>query len=168
MSNQSLFPKLNELASTFSDSRGSMDVLYESCSAVLKRSNSKKGVFRGLHKQTAPAEQVKIIRIISGKIIDFVTDPKDNDEIIWYTELSSGDGWVIIESNLAHGFYALEDVVFEYFCDGAYNESLEQVFRIDIIIEEALGLQPFYLSDKDLKGIPYGKSVRPFIKTKQE
>ena len=164
MSSKSLFPRLNELTNTFSDSRGSMDVLYESCSAVLKRSNSKKGVFRGLHKQNAPAEQIKIIRIISGKIIDFVTDPEDRDEIIWYTELSSEVDWVLIESNLAHGFYALEDVVFEYFCDGAYNESLEEVFRADSIIKETLGLQPFYLSDKDQKGDSYGKSVRPFIR----
>lgn len=164
MSSKLLFPKLNELSNTFSDNRGSMDVLYESCSAVLKRSNSKKGVFRGLHKQKAPAEQIKIIRIISGKIIDFVTDPEDKDEIIWYSELSSEDDWVLIEKNLAHGFYALEDVVFEYFCDGAYNESLEQVLRVDSIVKEKLGLQPFYLSDKDLKGNSFGKSVRPFIR----
>lgn len=164
MSSQLLFPKLNELASNFSDSRGSMDILYESSSAVLKRSNSKKGVFRGLHKQTAPAKQVKIIRIISGRIIDLVADPEDGDEIIWYTELSSVDGWVMIDSNLAHGFYALEDIVFEYFCDGAYNESLEKVYRVDGIIKEALGLNPFYLSEKDSKGNPFGKLVKEYIK----
>ena len=55
-----------------------------------------------------------------GKIIDFVSDPEEAGEIIWYTELSSKDDWVQIDSRLAHGFYAVEDVVFEYFCDGKY------------------------------------------------
>ena len=162
MSNQDLFTKLIHRATTFSDDRGAVSILYESDAAVLKRSSSKKGVFRGLHRQISPSEQIKIIRIISGKIIDFVADPEGVGEIIWYTELGSEDDWVQIDSRLAHGFYAVEDVVFEYFCDGKYDESLEQSYRVDGIISEVLGLQPIYLSDKDLKGIPFGKSVRPY------
>ena len=163
MSNHGLFSKLTHDAVTFSDFRGSVSVLYESVTAVLKRSSSKKGVFRGLHRQTSPAEQIKIIRIISGKIIDFVSDPGEAGEIIWYTELSPKDDWVKIDSRLAHGFYAVEDVVFEYFCDGKYDESSEQSYRVDGIISEALGLHPIFLSDKDLKGKPFGKSVRPLV-----
>ena len=163
MSNQGLFTKLIHGATTFSDGRGSISVLYESDTAVLKRSSSKKGVFRGLHRQISPAEQIKIIRIISGKIIDFVSNPEEAGEIIWYTELSPKDDWVKIDSRLAHGFYAVEDVVFEYFCDGKYDESLEQSYRVDGVISEALGLQPLFLSDKDLKGKPFGKSVRPLV-----
>lgn len=162
MNNQSLFPRLISGADTFSDGRGSISILYESNTAVLKRSNSKKGVFRGLHKQIEPLEQIKLIRVISGKIIDFVADPEEAGEIIWYTELSPEDDWVRIDGHLAHGFYAIEDVVFEYFCDGAYDESLEQSYRVDGIIGETLGLQPIHLSDKDLKGQPFGKSVRPY------
>jgi dTDP-4-dehydrorhamnose 3,5-epimerase len=161
MSNQGLFAKLIDGATSFSDRRGSISILYESDTAVLKRSSSKKGVFRGLHRQVPPSEQTKIIRIISGKIIDFVSDPEEAGEIIWYTELSSEDDWVQIDSRLAHGFYAVEDVVFEYFCDGKYDESLEQSYRVDGIISKVLGLEPIYLSDKDSKGIPFGKSVRP-------
>ena len=51
--------------------------------------------------------------------------------------------------------------MFEYFCDGKYDESLEQSYRVDGIISKVLGFQPIYLSDKDLKGKPFGKSVRP-------
>ena len=161
MSNQGLFTKLIHGATTFIDGRGSISVLYESDTAVLKKKRTKKGVFRGLHRQISPLEQIKIIRIISGKIIDFVSDPEEVGEIIWYTELSSVDDWIQIDSHLAHGFYAVEDVEFEYFCDGKYDESLEQCYRVDGIISEVLGLQPIYLSDKDLKGKPFGKSVRP-------
>jgi dTDP-4-dehydrorhamnose 3,5-epimerase len=162
MSRQDLFANLNKGATTFSDGRGSINILYESDTAVLKRSSSKKGVFRGLHRQIAPSEQIKIIRVISGKIIDFVADPEEPGEIIWYTELSPEDDWIQIDGHLAHGFYAVEDVVFEYFCDGVYDELLEQSYRVDGIVSEALGLQPIYLSDKDVKGKPFGKSVRPY------
>ena len=144
MSNQGLFTKLIHGAVNFSDSRGSISVLYESNTTVLKRSSSKKGVFRGLHRQISPSEQTKIIRIISGKILDFVSDPEEADEIIWYTELSSKDDWVKID-----------------LCDGKYDESLEQSYRVDGIISEVLGLKPIYLSEKDSKGIKFGKSVRP-------
>lgn len=148
---------------TFSDFRGSISVLYESDTAVLKRSSSKKGVLRGLHRQISPSEQVKIIRVISGKIIDFVSNPEEAEEIIWYTELCPEDDWVNISGHLAHGFYALEDVVFEYFCDGKYDELLEESYRVDRIISETLGLNPIFLSNKDRKGKPFGKSVRPLL-----
>ena len=163
MNNHGLFPKLTHDAVTFSDFRGSVSVLYESDTAVLKRSSSKKGVFRGLHRQISPSEQIKIIRVISGRIIDFVSNPEEAEEIIWYTELSPKDDWVKIDSFLAHGFYAVEDVVFEYFCDGKYDESLEESYRVDGIISEALGLQPDFQSGKDLQGRPFGKSVRPIV-----
>lgn len=160
MINQSLFKKLVDEAKVFSDDRGSIGILYESDTVVLKRSFSKKGVLRGLHRQISPARQIKVIRIISGKIIDFVADPDEAGEVIWYTELSPKDDWVQIDSHFAHGFYTVEDVVFEYFCDGKYDESLEQSYRVDYILSQELNLQPIYLSDKDSKGKIFGKSVR--------
>ena len=159
MTNRNLFAKLLQESVTFSDDRGAVSILYESEATVLKRSSSKKGVFRGLHRQIAPSEQIKLIRVITGKIIDFVADPDDEGEVIWYTELDSEDDWIRIDSHLAHGFYALEDVVFEYFCDGKYDESLEQSYRVDEIVSKILGIQPIYLSDKDLSGRPFGKSL---------
>ena len=159
MTNRNPFAKLLQEPITFSDGRGEVSILYESETTVLKRSSSKKGVFRGLHRQIGPSEKTKLIRVISGRIIDFVTDPGDEGEVIWYTELDSKDDWVKIESHLAHGFYAVEDVVFEYFCDGKYDESLEQSYRIDEIVSEVLGIQPIYFSAKDLNGQSFGKSL---------
>ncbi len=164
MSSADLFPRLNDEGSSFSDSRGSVSILYESDFAVLKRSSSQKGVFRGLHRQVSPAIQVKLIRVISGKIIDFVADPEDADEVIWYSEISPKDQWVQIDDHLAHGFYTIEDVEFEYFCDGRYDESLEESYRVDQIIKQELGIQDMQLSEKDLNGKFFGMSVRPYVK----
>ena len=162
MTSCELFPRLNQKSSSFSDDRGAVNILYESEQAVLKRSSSKKGVLRGLHRQVSPALQVKIIRIVSGSIIDFVANPEDPNELIWYAEISPKDEWVRIDSHLAHGFYAIEDVVFEYFCDGRYDESLEESYRIDGIVKKELGLRDMILSEKDLTGRLFGKSLRPF------
>ncbi len=164
MSSADLFPRLNDEGSSFFDSSGSVHLLYESDFAVLKRSSSQKGVFRELHRQVSPAIQVKLIRVISGKIIDFVADPEDADEVIWYSKISPKDQWVQIDDHLAHGFYTIEDVEFEYFCDGRYDESLEESYRVDQIIKQELGIQDMQLSEKDLNGKFFGMSVRPYVK----
>jgi dTDP-4-dehydrorhamnose 3,5-epimerase len=55
---------------------------------------------------------------------------------------------VLIGAEWAHGFYALEDTVFEYLCLGAYDESAEACFSIAGVLRDALGLEPL-LSPKD-------------------
>ena len=160
MSNGGLFSNLNDLALSFSDDRGTVSILYESDGMVLKRSSSKKGVFRGLHRQVAPVLQTKIIRIISGKIIDFIARPEDPDEVIWYSEITSKDEWVFIDSCFAHGFYAVEDVEFEYICEGRYVDSLEATYRVDDIVKQELGIIHMVMSEKDLAGQQFGKSLR--------
>ena len=39
-----------------------------------KQSRSKIGVLRGLHYQNAPHAQVKLVRVLSGSILDIVVD----------------------------------------------------------------------------------------------
>lgn len=147
---------------TFGDDRGRVQVLYEVGDVVLKRSKSARGVFRGLHRQVAPSLQDKIIRVMSGRILDFVTDPDDPDGVIWYREISPQTDWVHIASNLAHGFYALEDVEFEYFCNGKYDEPREESYFVANTLREALSLGDMQLSAKDLSGIPMVRPVRQF------
>ena len=155
-----LFKELLKDPVEFRDKRGQVTILYESSTMVLKRSITSKGVFRGLHRQRKPALQSKIIRVVEGKILDFVTDPDDQAAPISYREISAVDDWVLIPSHLAHGFYALEDVVFEYICDGGYNESLEQSFCVVAAIQRELGLENIELSDKDAQGKHLDRAVR--------
>ena len=86
-----MFTRLSERKISFFDERGSITILYESNEVVLKKSNSKKGVFRGMHRQVAPALQEKLIRVISGRILDFVTDPDDEKQVIWCDEIDESD-----------------------------------------------------------------------------
>lgn len=161
MDQSDLFPRLMADPVTIGDDRGCIRILYENDSVVLKRSSSSRGVFRGLHRQVAPHLQDKIIRVISGKIIDFVTNPDDPDDPIHYSLVTPEDDWVHIAAHLAHGFYALDDVVFEYFCDGGYNEDAEESHFAAPAIKAALGIEVIHLSEKDRNGIPMYRRVVP-------
>lgn len=145
-----IFTILSKCAHRKEDGRGSLEVLYESSNVVLKRSFSKKGVFRGMHIQLPPYEQTKLIRVVSGKIIDFVVEPTDGVNKVYWQEVIADTDWIKIDSKFAHGFYALEDTVFEYICDGAYNESAEQSYSIVDFVESEFGVGQLILSEKDL------------------
>jgi dTDP-4-dehydrorhamnose 3,5-epimerase len=157
------FLSLTESADTKLDQRGYLEVLYETKDMVLKRSFSKKGVFRGMHIQLPPFHQTKLIRVIEGCILDFTVDVSSADNKIFWKEISPNDSWIKIESCMAHGFYAKEDTVFEYICDGGYNETYEQTFSIRKFLDEVMGLRDLKISDKDkaaaeLKVVP-GMSI---------
>jgi dTDP-4-dehydrorhamnose 3,5-epimerase len=136
------------------DHRGWLEVLYESDRAVLKRSFSRAGVFRGLHVQRAPSEQTKLIRVVSGAIVDVVVSMNDPARKLHTTRLTADDGWVRIGAEFAHGFYALQDTVFEYVCDGGYDEASEQAFSIADRLPALLGVDAVILSDKDRAAPP--------------
>lgn len=150
----SRFPTLQDGAPRWEDSRGWLQVLYESDTMVLKRSFSRKGVFRGLHIQTGDTAQVKVIRVVRGRIIDFLVDIDDPARTIHRQELGPEHDWVRIDAQYAHGFYALEDTVFEYVCDGGYSETNEKAFAITDYLARELGIADPILSDKDRASPP--------------
>jgi dTDP-4-dehydrorhamnose 3,5-epimerase len=149
------FKLLSEHAVRYEDNRGCLDVLYEQDDVVLKRSFSKRGVFRGMHWQRTPYAQTKLIRVVTGRILDFVVDPSESPPArLHRRELSAMDGWVQIDAYLAHGFYALEDTEFEYLCLGAYNERAESSYSIVDFLQSKLGLIQLILSAKDTAATP--------------
>ncbi len=149
-----LFTKLSHHSQKKEDARGVLEILYETSKLVLKRSFSKKGVFRGMHLQLPPHEQTKLIRIISGRVIDFIVEPNSNENKIYWQEIDAASDWIKIDSKFAHGFYALEDTIFEYICDGAYDEEAEQSYSITDFLEKTMGIKELILSEKDAQARP--------------
>lgn len=142
----------------FPDLRGHLIVNLEiddliSNSLSIKTSFSKKNVFRGLHYQPENVAQTKYIRVLSGKILDFVYDMKKNDGQIKYFELGPSDGYIKIDSFLAHGFYALEDVEFTYICIGPYSKQQEKTISILNMLSK-IGINNPILSEYDKIGLP--------------
>lgn len=148
------FVRVDQTTRRREDDRGWLEVLYESDSMVLKRSFSRAGVFRGLHVQRASSEQTKVIRVVSGAIVDVVVSMNDPARELHTARLTPEDGWVRIGAEYAHGFYALQDTVFEYVCDGGYDEASELAFSIADRLPDLLGVDTVILSDKDRAAPP--------------
>jgi dTDP-4-dehydrorhamnose 3,5-epimerase len=143
------FVDLTSESFKFEDNRGNLEVLYEAPNFVLKRSFSKKNVFRGLHVQKYPYLQTKLIRVISGEIIDFLVDIDSDTKKVLKKTITPDSDWIKIDPQFAHGFYAVEDTVFEYICDGVYNELFEESYSIQDYLEKELLLEGLLMSEKD-------------------
>ncbi len=75
--------------------------------------NLKKGTIRGMHYQTKPYEESKLVRCLKGKIFDIIIDLRPNSKTYkkWFSlELSANNYKMLyIPKGFAHGFQTLED-----------------------------------------------------------
>lgn len=73
----------------------------------------RRGTLRGLHYQSAPHEETKLVRCINGSIWDVIVDLRRNSATFgqWYSvELSSSNRLALyIPEGFAHGFQTLID-----------------------------------------------------------
>ena len=123
-------------------------------------SKSTKGVLRGLHYQSDPHSQGKLVRVISGEIFDVAIDIRKNSETfgLWVAEILSEKNkkqlW--IPEGFAHGFLALSEFAEVcYKTNNFYNKSSEvslNPFDKKISIDWPKLNEPFKLNEKDLKG----------------
>lgn len=123
---------------------------------------SNKGVLRGLHFQTPPKAQGKLVRVISGSAMDVVVDLRRSQptygqhfKIILTAENKTQ---LFVPEGFAHGFVVLEDnTLFSYKCTNYYSPEHDRCLRWN---DEALQIDweednPI-LSEKD--------SNSPFLK----
>lgn len=93
------------------------------------QSFSVKGVVRGLHFQTGIHAQGKLVRVISGRVLDIALDLRPESPTFGKYELFDLDAkngnMVYIPEGFAHGFVALEDSIFHYKCTCGYNKESE-------------------------------------------
>jgi len=136
----------------YSDHRGYLKIIHETDDLVIKQSFSKKNVFRGLHHQSSPYEQIKFIKVLKGQIIDFQLNPYQDVNELRYFHLKPEYDWVIVPGNLAHGFLALEETIFEYICIGKYSELDEKCYNIEASIRKKFKFENLILSNKDKMG----------------
>jgi dTDP-4-dehydrorhamnose 3,5-epimerase len=76
-------------------------------------SKSSKGVLRGLHYQTDPFAQAKLVRVVRGRIFDVAVDMRKSSRTFgkWVSaELSEKNRHMLfVPRGFAHGFASLED-----------------------------------------------------------
>lgn len=94
------------------------------------QSVSLKNVLRGLHFQRPPYAQAKLVRVVSGKVLDVVVDLR-KDSKTYGQHLtcvldSESNNQLFIPEGFAHGFLALEENTnFMYKCSAYYNHASE-------------------------------------------
>jgi len=75
--------------------------------------NQKRGTLRGMHYQTAPHEEIKLVRVTQGRIYDVILDlRRDSPSYLrWHAVELSADNrrTLYIPKGVAHGFQTLED-----------------------------------------------------------
>lgn len=97
---------------------------------------STKGVLRGLHYQNAPHAQGKLVRVLSGSVLDVLVDIRPESPTlgqhlsVLLDAKSHHSLW--IPPGFAHGFLALENkTTFHYKCTALYSPESEGIIRYD-------------------------------------
>jgi dTDP-4-dehydrorhamnose 3,5-epimerase len=132
------------------------------------QSLSHKGVLRGLHFQLPPYAQSKLVRVISGSVLDVVVDIRVGSPTYGkhVSAILSGNNkkMFYVPVGFAHGFLTLEDnTVFSYKCGNYYNKAAEQGIMWndpDLKIEWDI-LQPV-ISEKDQANQSFRDFMSPF------
>ncbi|MBR5699663.1 MAG: dTDP-4-dehydrorhamnose 3,5-epimerase, partial [Bacteroidales bacterium] len=93
-------------------------------------SKSRYGVLRGLHFQKEPYAQAKLVRVVSGAVLDVAVDLREGSPTFgqhFSVELTGENHrQFFIPKGFAHGFCVLsEEVVFQYKCDEFYHPEAE-------------------------------------------
>lgn len=126
-------------------------------------SKSKKGVIRGMHFQKPPHAQSKLIRVVSGAVLDVAVDIRKNSPYFGQKvviELNSQQKHqLFIPRGFAHGFVVLSDeAVFCYKCDKYYAPAYDSGFHAldeTIDINWQLPKEDLLFSEKDQNLPPF-------------
>ncbi|MER3499562.1 MAG: dTDP-4-dehydrorhamnose 3,5-epimerase [Chitinophagaceae bacterium] len=121
------------------------------------QSSSSQGVIRGLHYQLHPYAQAKLVRVISGRILDIAVDIRKGSPTFGKTfliELSAENKkQLFIPAGFAHGFSVLSaNAEVLYKCDQFYNKETEAGIRFDdpdLNIDWKIDPSIAIVSDKD-------------------
>jgi len=124
--------------------------------------NPRKYTLRGLHFQKNEYAQSKLIKVISGKILDFVVDMRtvsDDYNKVFFFEMNEGDE-LYVPRYFAHGLITTEEnTVVQYLVDNDYSpenegvkvwknysEIVDRIKKMGVFIDDEI----IVIADKDL------------------
>jgi dTDP-4-dehydrorhamnose 3,5-epimerase len=129
---------------------------------------SKKNVLRGLHFQSPPYDQGKLVRVIKGAALDVAVDIRKQSPtygkyiMVELSEENKFQFW--IPSGFAHGFLALADeTIFSYKCTNLYNKESESgLLWNDKDINIQWNIENPIVSEKDIQLTSFDSFNTPF------
>lgn len=130
------------------------------------QSFSKRGVIRGLHLQTNPFAQAKLVRVLEGEILDVAVDLRKSSPTYgqYFSVVLSAENkkQLMIPHGFAHGFSVLSATASVlYKVDQVYHKESERGIRYDdpiLAIDWQLHPEEVIVSEKDLV-LPYFKDI---------
>jgi len=132
------------------------------------QSLSTKGILRGLHFQSPPYAQGKLVRVAQGAVLDGVVDLRKSSPTYgqhYRVELSAQNFLMLwIPPGFAHGFLTLSDhTLFLYKCTAPYHQASEGGLAWnDPYLNIDWGIDAPLLSDKDRQHPSFADFVSPF------
>lgn len=139
---------------TFAEAGIDIDFVQDNCSL-----SANPGTIRGLHFQRPPAPQDKLVRVLSGRVLDVAVDLRSGSETYGRhvaAELTAEGGeQLLVPVGFAHAFCTLEpDTEVAYKVSGLYSPEHDAGIiwnDPDIGIDWPLGGREPTLSEKDAK-----------------
>lgn len=131
------------------------------------QSLSSYGVIRGLHYQLDPKAQTKLVRVLSGAILDVAVDIRKGSPYfgkVYSVELSAENKkQLYLPKGFAHGFSVLSEwAEVLYKCDTFYSKDSEAGIRFDdpqLNIDWMISADRMIISEKD-KALPSLEDAR--------
>jgi len=139
------------------------------------QSKSSFGVLRGLHYQAGEYAQAKLVRVLSGKVLDVAVDIRNDSPTYGqkYSIILSEENktQLFVPRGFAHGFVVLsESAVFYYKVDNFYNKESEGAIRFNdpkLNIDWQIDDKQAVLSEKDGKAPLFGDHKNSLIDFKK-
>lgn len=130
-------------------------------------SKSAYGVLRGLHYQTGPYAQAKLVRVIRGRVLDVAVDLRKSSPTFGrhvMVDLNEDNKrQLFIPRGFAHGFLVMSpEAVFTYKVDNVYAPSHEASIRWndpDLAITWPIAAADVLTSEKDLRASTFRDAV---------
>lgn len=129
---------------------------------------SQKGVLRGLHFQKPPFAQAKLVRVISGSILDVVIDIRKDSQTYGhhFKHVLSAENkkQLFVPIGFAHGFLCLEnDTILNYKCSAYYHKDSEaSLLWNDKDLNIDWGISDPILAEKDKLAEKFSTFENPF------
>lgn len=120
-------------------------------------SKSSYGVLRGLHYQAPPYTQTKLVRVITGSVLDIAIDIRKESKTFGKhvaVELNEENKHqLLVPRGFAHGYIVLSDeAIFSYKVDNQYHKASERGIAFDdqtLNIDWRIAADQIIISEKD-------------------